>query len=81
MQTTLKATFARYMYLEARRLSQIHVAEQLLDEWDSGNRTLHSDGTSKHGYHYATFDATLDNGNGHGSLGCETWHPVMLSRN
>jgi hypothetical protein len=58
-----KATFARYMYLEARRLSQIQVAEQLLDEWDSGNRTLHSDGTSKHGYHYATFDVTLDDGN------------------
>ena len=58
-----KATFARYMYLEARRLAQIQVAEKLLDGWELGNRTLHSDGTSKHGYHYATFDVTLDDGN------------------
>ena len=24
---------------------------------------MHSDGTSKNGYHYATFDVTLDDGN------------------
>ena len=35
MQTIPKATFARYMYLEARQLSEIHVAEQLLDEWSN----------------------------------------------
>ena len=50
------------MYLEARCLAQIQVAEKLLDGWESGNCTLHSDGTSKHGYHYATFDVTLDDG-------------------
>lgn len=32
-----KATFARCMYLEARRLAQIQVAEGLLDGWESGN--------------------------------------------
>ena len=58
-----KATFARYMYLEARQLAQIQVAEKLLDGWELGNRTLHCDGTSKHGHHYATFDVTLDDGN------------------
>ncbi|CAB3978959.1 Hypothetical predicted protein [Paramuricea clavata] len=51
------------MYLEARRLAQIQVPDQLLDGWELRNRTLHSDGTSKHGYHYATFDVTLDDGN------------------
>ena len=54
------ATFARYMYLEARRLAQIQVAEKLLDGWEIGNRTLHSDGTSKHGYHYATKQAYVN---------------------
>ena len=58
-----KATFARSIYLEARQLAQIQVAEKLVDGWELGNRTLHSDGTSKHGYHYATFDVTLDDGN------------------
>ena len=51
------------MYLEARRLAQIQVAEEILNGWESGNRTLHSDGTSKHGYHNGTFDVTMDDGN------------------
>ena len=57
-----KAIFARYMYLEARRLAQIQVADELLNNWESGNRTLHSDATSKHGYQYGTFDLTMDDG-------------------
>ena len=32
-----KATFSRYMFLEARRLAQIHVAEELLTDWDATN--------------------------------------------
>ena len=51
------------MYLEARQLAQIQVAERLLDGWELGYHTLHSDGTSKHGCHYATFDVTLRDGN------------------
>ena len=57
-----KATFSRYMYLEARRLAQIQVAEEILDGWDSENRTLYSDGTSKYGYNYTTFDVTAKDG-------------------
>ena len=40
-----KATFARYMYLDDKRLAQVHVAEKLIDGWEIGNRTLHCDGT------------------------------------
>ena len=49
-----KATFARLMYTESRRLSQLQVAESLLKDYDSSCRTLHTNGTSKFGKHYRT---------------------------
>ena len=42
------------MFLEARCLVQIHVASVLSE--NQSNLTLHSDGTSKHGRSYATYD-------------------------
>ena len=58
-----KATFSRLMFLEARRISQIHVAECLTDNFDSARNTLHTDGTSKFGKHYGTYDIVTDEGN------------------
>ena len=55
-----KATFARLMYTESRRLSQLQVAESLLKDYDSSCRTLHTDGTSKFGKHYGTYDVVTD---------------------
>ena len=49
-----KVTFAKNMFLEARCLAQIHVASVLSE--NQGNVTLHSDGTSKHGHSYTTYD-------------------------
>ena len=57
-----KATFARLMYTESRRLSQLQVAESLLKDYDSSCRTLHTDGTSKFGKHYGTYDVVTDQG-------------------
>ena len=57
-----KATFARLMYTESRRLSQIQVAESLLKYYDSSCRTLHTDDTSKFGKHYGTYDVVTDQG-------------------
>ena len=57
-----KATFARCIYLEARRLAQFQLADEFFDGWDTSNRTLQSDGTSKHGYSYSTFDVTMGDG-------------------
>ena len=57
-----KATFARPMYTESRRLSQLQVAESLLKDYDSSCRTLHTDGTSKFGKHYETYDVVTDQG-------------------
>ena len=57
-----KATFAKYMYWEARGLAQIQLAQELLSsneqEKVDENLTLHSDGTTKYGYFYGTFDVT-----------------------
>ena len=39
-----KPTFSRIMFSEARRLSQIQVAETLLEDFESSARTLHTDG-------------------------------------
>ena len=49
-----KPTFANYMLLEARYVAQIHVADKLTKAVE--NSTLYSDGTSKKGHSYATFD-------------------------
>ena len=50
-----KVTFAKDMFLEARGLAQIHVATKLLDSKENPLK-LYSDGTSKHGHSYTTFD-------------------------
>ena len=57
-----KATFARLMYTESRRLSQLQVAEELLKDYENSSRTLHTDGTSKFGKHYGTYDVVTDQG-------------------
>ena len=57
-----KATFVRLMYTESRRLSQLQVAESLLKDYDSSCRTLHTDGTSKFGKHYGTYDVVTEQG-------------------
>ena len=49
-----KVTFTKNMFLEARHLVQIHVASVLSE--NQGNLTLHSDGTSKHGRSYTTYN-------------------------
>ena len=48
------STFARLMFLEARRIAQIQVAESLVYNYDNQCHTLYSDGTSKFGQHYGT---------------------------
>jgi len=59
-----KSTFAKYMLHEARALAQIQVAQELLDGWDTDSRTLHSDGTSKHGRSFVTYDVVKESGEG-----------------
>ena len=49
-----KATFSRIIFYEARRLGQMQVSETLIDNYDSFDRTLHTDRTSKFGQHYGT---------------------------
>ena len=49
-----KPTFANYMLWEARYVAQIHVTDELTNAVE--NSTLYSDGTSKKGHSYATFD-------------------------
>ena len=55
-------TFAKYMFLEARGMAQIQLAEELLNGWQGEDRTLYSDGTSKFGYSYATLDVKTGSG-------------------
>ena len=55
-----KATFARLMYTGSRRLRQLQVAESVLKDYASSCRTLHTDGTSKFGKHYGTYDVVTD---------------------
>ena len=57
-----KATLARLLYTESRRLRQLQVAESLFKDYDSSCRTLHTDGTSKFGKHYGTYDVVTDQG-------------------
>ena len=57
-----KATFSRIMFTEARGLSQIQVAETLLQNYENDSRTLHTDGTSKFGQHYGTYDIVGESG-------------------
>ena len=57
-----KETFARSMYLEARRMAQMQVNEELVDKWDEKSRTLLSDGTSKWHHKYLTYQIKKDDG-------------------
>ena len=50
------------MILEARSLSQMQVADELMEDWDQENRTLHSDATLKHGRSFITYDIVKDDG-------------------
>ena len=56
-------TFSNLMMLEALYVAQIHVADELssiiLNDPDN---TLHSDGTSKKGHSYLTYDYTKGDG-------------------
>ena len=56
------ATFSKYMLLKARGVSQLQVAHELLDKYEKGNHTLHTDGTSKKGYGYVTADVVKGDG-------------------
>ena len=58
----LKETFARSMYLKARRMAQMQVNEELVDKWDEESRTLLSDGTSKWHHKYLTYQIKKDDG-------------------
>ena len=55
-------TFARLMYTESGRLCQLQVAENLLKDYDSSCKTLHTDSTSKFGKHYGIYDVVTDQG-------------------
>ena len=57
-----KETFAKYMLFEARALAQLQVADELSENWDTENRTLHTDGTSKKGRSFITYDIVKDDG-------------------
>ena len=57
-----KPTIAGFMYTEFQRLSQLQVAEELLKDYENSSRTLHTDGTSKFGKHYGTYDVVTDQG-------------------
>ena len=71
-----KETFAKFMLLEARGLAQIHVLSELAGEEFEENEgeniekaskfstlnTLYSDGTSKKGHSFMTYDITTNKG-------------------
>ena len=58
-----KTTFANYMLLEARMLAQIQVEDELTtaDFIINEENTVHSDGTSKKGHSYLTYDIKKKN--------------------
>ena len=59
-----KATIANYMLLEARMVAQIQVADELTraDFSLNAKNTLHSDGTSRKGHSYQTYDIKMNDG-------------------
>ena len=57
-----KTTFGKYILLEARGLAQLHVASVCKTGWEERSQTLQSDGTSKHGRKYITYDIIGDDG-------------------
>ena len=55
-----KSTFSKYMLIEARGLAQLQIASELADCEE--DLVLQSDGTSKKGHSFTTFDASKSNG-------------------
>ena len=57
-----KSTYAKDMGIEVRSMAQYHVASELSAEFECQNMTLHSDGTTKFGHSYTTFDVQKSDG-------------------
>ena len=55
-----ESTFNKYMLIEARGIAQLQIASELADCED--DLVLQSDGTSKKGHLFSTFDAAKSNG-------------------
>ena len=51
-----KSAYAKYVGIEVRGMAQYHVASVLSAESECQNMVLHSDGTTKFGCSYTTFD-------------------------
>ena len=56
------ATFARSQYEEARLLAMAQVGTTLITDYEKSKRTLQSDGTSKFGHHFGTYDIATESG-------------------
>ncbi|PIK33021.1 hypothetical protein BSL78_30166, partial [Apostichopus japonicus] len=54
-----KATFAKEMVFEARAMAQLQFCDAVLED---DNLTLHSDGTTKFGHHYGSYDVSFGEG-------------------
>ena len=57
-----RETSARSQYEEARLLAMAQLGTTLTKYFDESNRTLQTDGTSKFGKHYGTFDVACKSG-------------------
>ena len=57
-----KSTFARLIFSESRRLSQLQITESLISDYKKSFNSLHSDGTSKFGEHYETYNVATGKG-------------------
>ena len=55
-------SFARSQYEEARLLAMGQAGSILIQDYDQSKRTLQSDGTSKFGHHYGTYDIATEDG-------------------
>ncbi|MCH2377670.1 MAG: hypothetical protein MK231_04815, partial [Pelagibacterales bacterium] len=56
------ATFARSQYAEARLLAMMQLGTTLVHDFEKSDCTLQSDGTSKFGKHYGTYDISCKSG-------------------
>ena len=56
------ATFARSQYAEARLIAMIQLGTTLERDFEKSDCTLQSDGTSKFGKHYGTYDISCKSG-------------------
>ncbi|XP_071810818.1 uncharacterized protein [Apostichopus japonicus] len=54
-----KATFAKEMVFEARAMAQLQFCDAVLED---DNLTLHSDGSTKFGHHYGSYDVSFGEG-------------------